>query len=75
MLQKPKHEKIEICNLSGRFGDPCGRQGDSVVSGRLPDNQGELAYMWLAAIHENKNGNGSEWSPIRSSDFVNHSYD
>ena len=48
MLQKPKHEKIEICNLSGRFGDPCGRQGDSVVSRRLQDNQEELAYYVIS---------------------------
>ena len=27
----------------------------STLSRRLPDNEGELAYMWLVAIHENNN--------------------
>lgn len=70
--QKANYKKKWI-NLRFYPGDlvTC-MQGDreiSVISGRLPDNQGELAYMWLVTIiiHENDNNNNSNNNNWQSS--------
>ena len=46
---KLKHRNAHNSILSGRFGDLCRRPEDGVISGRLLNNLGELAYMysWL----------------------------